>query len=89
MENPDKKLKRGLIMLGVGFLLDGLWILEGALLAQMRKIHLNYVLFICRLNYIIVFILFLGRLLIEFFLNTLIYGCFTLLSFSIHLPPTH
>ena len=39
---PTITWKRALIP-GVAVLLDGLWLLEGALSAQMRKFHLNHI----------------------------------------------
>jgi hypothetical protein len=41
----------------LGFLLGGFWRLEGALLTQMRKIHLNYISIFYTFKYILVFYL--------------------------------
>lgn len=43
MDSPDQQIKRRIIMSGIGVSLRGLWLLEGALSAQMRKVHLNYI----------------------------------------------
>lgn len=52
LDNPNQQLKREVLMLGVGVLLGGLWVLEEALSAQMRHFHLNCIvyLFIHRLT---------------------------------------
>lgn len=47
MDSPGQQLKRGLLMAGFVALLGGVWLLDGVLSAQMRKVHLNY---ICMFN---------------------------------------
>lgn len=48
---PNQQFKRRPLMLLLGILLGGLWLLGGTLSAQMRKFHLNYIcIFIHRIR---------------------------------------
>lgn len=54
LDNPYQQLKSALLMLLLRFLLDDLWLLKGALSAQMGNFHLTYIhMFIYQLMCII------------------------------------
>lgn len=52
MDSPGQQLKRGLLMSDFVALLGGVWLLDGVLSAQMRKVHLNYIHMFYTQNYV-------------------------------------